>query len=74
MQAGLLHCEQAISFPCPHACILEFGFEQCYVHTCRGGKAKLQSFFQGQVMRETGGRVNPALLAELLPAMLSGGA
>ena len=44
------------------------------MHTCRGGKAKLQSFFQGQVMRETGGRVNPALLAELLPAMLSGDA
>jgi aspartyl-tRNA(Asn)/glutamyl-tRNA(Gln) amidotransferase subunit B len=38
----------------------------------RGGKTKLQGFFQGQVMKETGGRVNPALLAKLLPGMLAG--
>jgi Asp-tRNA(Asn)/Glu-tRNA(Gln) amidotransferase B subunit len=39
---------------------------------CRGGKTKLQGFFQGQAMKETGGRVNPALLARLLPALLAG--
>lgn len=38
---------------------------------CRGGKTKLQGFFQGQVMKESGGRVNPEKLAKLLPKELS---
>jgi len=37
----------------------------------RGGKTKLQGFFQGQVMKESGGRVNPGMLAKLLPQMLA---
>lgn len=38
----------------------------------RGGKERLQSFFQGQMMKESGGRVNPAMLAKLLPKQLKG--
>jgi Asp-tRNA(Asn)/Glu-tRNA(Gln) amidotransferase B subunit len=39
---------------------------------CRGGKTKLQGFFQGQIMKESGGRVNPSMLAAILPSMLDG--
>eukprot|EP00892_Ulva_mutabilis_P012041 jgi/Ulvmu1/9209/UM005_0309.1 len=38
----------------------------------RAGKTKLQGFFQGQVMKASGGRVNPEKLARLLPARLAG--
>ncbi|GFR44396.1 hypothetical protein Agub_g5619, partial [Astrephomene gubernaculifera] len=38
----------------------------------RGGKTKLQGFFEGQVMRESKGRVNPGLMKEVLMRMLRG--
>ena len=38
----------------------------------RGGKVKLLGFFQGQCMKASQGRVNPTLLNDLLPKMLSG--
>jgi aspartyl-tRNA(Asn)/glutamyl-tRNA(Gln) amidotransferase subunit B len=38
----------------------------------RGGKDKLLGFFVGQVMKATGGKVNPALLNERLKAKLAG--
>lgn len=38
----------------------------------RSGKAKLLGYFQGQCMKASQGRVNPALLNKLLPKMLSG--
>jgi Asp-tRNA(Asn)/Glu-tRNA(Gln) amidotransferase B subunit len=37
---------------------------------CRGGKTKLQGFFQGAVMKESGGRVNPEMLARVLKVKL----
>jgi aspartyl-tRNA(Asn)/glutamyl-tRNA(Gln) amidotransferase subunit B len=36
------------------------------VEAYRGGKTKLTSFFVGQIMRETRGKANPALVNELL--------
>ncbi len=41
------------------------------VEAFRGGKAKLISFFVGQVMRETKGKANPGLVNELLQKKLS---
>jgi aspartyl-tRNA(Asn)/glutamyl-tRNA(Gln) amidotransferase subunit B len=38
----------------------------------RGGKTKLQGFFTGQVMKESQGRVNPALLNQVLMQKLEG--
>ncbi|KAG2492249.1 hypothetical protein HYH03_009491 [Edaphochlamys debaryana] len=38
----------------------------------RGGKTKLQGFFEGQVMKESKGRVNPGLMKEVLLRMLKG--
>lgn len=38
----------------------------------RGGKTKLQGFFQGLVMKESQGRVNPKLMQEILLRMLKG--
>jgi aspartyl-tRNA(Asn)/glutamyl-tRNA(Gln) amidotransferase subunit B len=38
----------------------------------RGGKTKLQGFFQGAVMKESQGRVNPKLMQEILLRMLKG--
>ena len=40
----------------------------------RGGKSGLLGFFVGQVMRETGGQANPALVNEVLKRRLEGGA
>lgn len=38
----------------------------------RGGKTKLQGFFEGQVMKESKGRVNPGLMKEVLLRKLKG--
>jgi aspartyl-tRNA(Asn)/glutamyl-tRNA(Gln) amidotransferase subunit B len=38
----------------------------------RGGKEKLLGFFVGQVMKETGGKANPALIQELVKKKLKG--
>jgi aspartyl-tRNA(Asn)/glutamyl-tRNA(Gln) amidotransferase subunit B len=38
----------------------------------RSGKTKLQGFFTGQVMKESGGRVNPALMNKMLMQKLKG--
>lgn len=38
----------------------------------RGGKTKLQGFFVGQVMKASGGKVNPALMNKLLIEKLNG--
>lgn len=38
----------------------------------RGGKTKLQGFFQGLVMKESQGRVNPKMMQEILIRMLKG--
>ncbi len=38
----------------------------------RGGKDKLFGFFVGQVMKQTGGKANPALVNEILRAKLAG--
>ena len=38
----------------------------------RGGKVGLLGFFVGQVMRETGGQANPALVNEVLKRKLEG--
>ncbi len=40
----------------------------------RGGKSGLLGFFVGQVMKETGGQANPALVNEVLKRKLGGGA
>ena len=40
----------------------------------RGGKTGLIGFFVGQVMRETGGQANPAVVNEVLKRKLGGGA
>jgi aspartyl-tRNA(Asn)/glutamyl-tRNA(Gln) amidotransferase subunit B len=37
----------------------------------RGGKEKLFGYFVGQVMKETKGKANPALVNELLKKMLA---
>jgi len=37
----------------------------------RSGKDKLFGFFVGQVMKETGGKANPAMVNELLKKKLS---
>lgn len=39
----------------------------------RGGKEKVLGFFVGQVMKQTGGKANPALLQELIRKKLLGG-
>lgn len=36
-----------------------------------GGKTKLKGFFQGQLMKVSGGRINPKLAAEALDARLA---
>jgi aspartyl-tRNA(Asn)/glutamyl-tRNA(Gln) amidotransferase subunit B len=38
----------------------------------RGGKDKILGFFVGQVMKETGGKANPALIQELVKKKLKG--
>lgn len=38
----------------------------------RGGKTKLQGFFVGQLMKESGGRVNPGVMNKLLMEKLKG--
>jgi aspartyl-tRNA(Asn)/glutamyl-tRNA(Gln) amidotransferase subunit B len=38
----------------------------------RGGKLGLLGFFVGQVMRETGGQANPAVVNEVLKRKLEG--
>jgi aspartyl-tRNA(Asn)/glutamyl-tRNA(Gln) amidotransferase subunit B len=38
----------------------------------RGGKDKLFGFFVGQVMKESGGKANPAMVNEMLKAKLAG--
>ncbi|KAG1658346.1 hypothetical protein FOA52_002119 [Chlamydomonas sp. UWO 241] len=38
----------------------------------RGGKKKLQGFFQGEVMKVSGGRVNPKLMQQILMKTLEG--
>ena len=38
----------------------------------RNGKTKLKGFFVGQVMKESGGRANPALLQKVLMKLLDG--
>ncbi len=38
----------------------------------RGGKTKLQGFFVGQLMKESGGRANPALMNKILMEKLKG--
>jgi aspartyl-tRNA(Asn)/glutamyl-tRNA(Gln) amidotransferase subunit B len=40
------------------------------VEAYRGGKTKLMSFFVGNVMRETRGKANPALVNDLLRTKL----
>ena len=40
------------------------------VEAYRGGKTKLISFFVGQVMRETRGKANPAVVNEILTRLL----
>lgn len=39
-----------------------------------GGKTKLAGFFTGQVMKESQGRVNPALMQEVLQRKLKAAA
>jgi aspartyl-tRNA(Asn)/glutamyl-tRNA(Gln) amidotransferase subunit B len=41
------------------------------VEQYRGGETKLLNFFLGQVMKRTGGKANPALVREILAALLS---
>jgi aspartyl-tRNA(Asn)/glutamyl-tRNA(Gln) amidotransferase subunit B len=38
----------------------------------RGGKTKLQGFFVGQLMKQSGGRVDPKLSNQLLSQKLKG--
>lgn len=38
----------------------------------RAGKTKLQGFFVGQLMKESGGRANPAIMNQLLMRKLKG--
>ena len=38
----------------------------------RGGKTKLQGFFVGQLMKQTGGKADPKLANQILSAMLKG--
>ena len=38
----------------------------------RGGKEKLKGFFVGAVLRESGGRANPAMYNEILMRKLKG--
>ena len=40
------------------------------VEAYKGGKKKLVSFFMGQVMRETKGKANPAVVSKLLQEKL----
>ncbi|MFN3238505.1 MAG: Asp-tRNA(Asn)/Glu-tRNA(Gln) amidotransferase GatCAB subunit B, partial [Pseudomonadales bacterium] len=42
------------------------------VEQYQGGKTKLLGFFVGQVMKETGGKANPAQVNQLLTSKLSG--
>ena len=41
------------------------------VEAYKGGKDKLFGFFVGQVMKETGGKANPAMVNELLKKKLN---
>ena len=42
------------------------------VEAFRGGKTKLQGFFVGQLMKRTGGKVDPKLANQILNKMLGG--
>lgn len=42
------------------------------VQEFRGGKEKVKGFFVGQIMKQSGGRANPALLEQLLMPKLRG--
>ena len=42
------------------------------VEAFRGGKTKLQGFFVGQLMKRTGGKVDPKLANQILNQMLGG--
>jgi aspartyl-tRNA(Asn)/glutamyl-tRNA(Gln) amidotransferase subunit B len=42
------------------------------VEAFRGGKTKLQGFFVGQLMKQTGGRADPKLANQILMARLKG--
>ena len=42
------------------------------VEAFRGGKTKLQGFFVGQLMKKTGGRVDPKLANRILNGKLKG--
>ena len=42
------------------------------VEAFRGGKSKLQGFFVGQLMKQTGGKADPKLANQILIAKLNG--
>ena len=42
------------------------------VEAFRGGKTKLQGFFVGQLMKQTGGKADPKLANQILNARLKG--
>jgi aspartyl-tRNA(Asn)/glutamyl-tRNA(Gln) amidotransferase subunit B len=42
------------------------------VEAFRGGKTKLQGFFVGQLMKQTGGRADPKLANQILIEKLKG--
>jgi aspartyl-tRNA(Asn)/glutamyl-tRNA(Gln) amidotransferase subunit B len=42
------------------------------VEAFRGGKTKLQGFFVGQLMKRSGGKVDPKLANQILNQMLGG--
>lgn len=42
------------------------------VEQYRGGKTKLQGFFSGQIMKASGGRVNPGIMNKILKRKLDG--
>jgi aspartyl-tRNA(Asn)/glutamyl-tRNA(Gln) amidotransferase subunit B len=42
------------------------------VEAFRGGKTKLQGFFVGQLMKQTGGKADPKLANQILIAKLNG--
>jgi aspartyl-tRNA(Asn)/glutamyl-tRNA(Gln) amidotransferase subunit B len=42
------------------------------VEAFRGGKTKLQGFFVGQLMKQTGGKADPKLVNQILIQQLKG--
>ena len=48
-----------------------FGRSEGQLAQFRGGKTKLQGYFTGQVMKASGGRVNPALMNQILMRKLN---